>query len=196
MNQIFNERDIFSIIIKKINGSDLENIYFSQKNKSEILDEYLTYDKYFNSFIKNIFTENINSDINDLLGINLKKFKFINLGEINLNDTYNIYRNNEIYEKYESDYLFIKFKLVGETHVDICMRLFNKTLGKYDHFQMSDIDSDNHSFAYTNSLDNIILKQNDLIQNHTYTCGCSKIFTCQNNGINLICQNVLSNLIV
>lgn len=196
MNQIFNEPDIFTIIIKKINGSDLEKIYFSQKNKSEILDEYMTYYKYLHSFIMNIFTDNINSDIYDLLGINLKKFKFINLGEINLTDSYNIYRNNEIYEKYESDYLFIKFKLDGETRVNIYMRLFNKTFGEYDHFQMSDIDSDNHSFAYTNSLDNIILKQNDLIKNHTYTCGCSKIFTCQNNGINLICNNVLSNLIV
>ena len=187
---IFNTDDITNILIKKLDLYTLSNLFSTSKKIFQALRKYNIYNRHFKLFYQNMvyheYVGLIHPDIKNLCSKFLDKCKGITINQ----SIYDIYRDNNIYQY--SNYVIVKTVLDGHQNYFLTIRILNHILDKYDYILVNRVNTENYSFAY--NPDNILHLTNESIKNHTYTCGCSKIYTCKNNNLDTISKNILETV--
>ena len=175
--------DIIHKFIKNLSIDELRKILYTNKIMYNSYIKYWKYSNYLNIMCYNFMNYRFNNNTNYKLRLLLKnvksKFKYYNMME----NIYRVYKKTHIYDSNNSNFLFG----TDYNRKYISIRLKNSNnIYRYICFVNCDI----HSYITLYS-ENTLLDLDLNMRQHTFKCGCSKIFTCSKN--NFLCSKEYIN---
>lgn len=169
---LYVKSDYVSLVFDNIHRDYLYKLILVNKNLYLSFKEFFIYDKYLTLFyrnkIKDMIINDINPKINQIFKNNYNIFTFINNKNLNLRHT-----NDELYNYYQSNYIIGKDL---DNNIFLFIRFVNNTYIGFYHINNENLQQ----FYYRNSP---LCNTSELFRNHTFTCGCSNMFTCSNKYI-------------